>query len=78
MFLYDISVSKTKNTFIFLCNAVKFFMYNHVEMIVVLYHNFCIRNMLPKSVYVCALEASSRMYERREGKGENNHTSIHA
>lgn len=32
-------------------------MYNHVEMIVVLYLNFfCIRNILPKSVYVCALE----------------------
>jgi hypothetical protein len=46
-------------------------MYNHVEMIVVLYLNFFrIRNMLPKRVYVCALEASSRMYERREGRGK--------
>jgi len=41
-------------------------MYNHVEMIVVLYFNFfCIRNMIPKSVCVCAWEVSSRVYERR-------------
>jgi len=49
--------AKQKITFIFLCNAVKFCMYNHVEMIVVLYLNFfCIKNILPKSVYVCAIE----------------------
>lgn len=40
-------------------------------MIVVLYLNFlCIRNMLPVSVYVCAREAFSRVYERRVGGGQ--------
>ena len=50
--------AKQKINLIFICNAVNFFfMYNLVEMIVVLYLNFfCIRNVLSKSVYVCVPE----------------------
>jgi hypothetical protein len=54
---------------------LNFFMYSHVEMIVILYLNFfCIRNMLPKGVRLCLRGCM----KEDQGRVASNHTSIHA